>query len=165
MSFKLLAPELTEAYSRDAETKYGVAVIYAGLGDNDQAFLWLDKAYADRHDVLKELLREPAFIPLRSDPRFRLLLFTCAISVIASGAILWSALGSAAASQDCWRKAFTPTILIVPIFCVRQDLTPVMVRRSCYKGNSDLTLDRAPECILQRCSWECRSAKPRSVRR
>jgi TolB-like protein/DNA-binding winged helix-turn-helix (wHTH) protein/Flp pilus assembly protein TadD len=55
----------------DADTEYQVALIYAGLGDNDQVFIWLDKAYRDRHDVLNEVWREPQLIPLRTDPRLR----------------------------------------------------------------------------------------------
>lgn len=55
----------------DADTEYQVALIYAGLGDNDQVFIWLDKAYRDRHDVLREVWREPQLIPLRTDPRLR----------------------------------------------------------------------------------------------
>src|ERR1051325_826924 len=45
------------------------ALIYASLGDKDQAMALLEKAYEDRFDVLA--LRAPAFDPLRSDQRFR----------------------------------------------------------------------------------------------
>jgi TolB-like protein/Flp pilus assembly protein TadD len=66
--------ELTSRSKGDAEAEYGAAVVYAGLGEDDQAFVWLEKAYEDRHDALNELWREPAFAPLRLDPRFRQLL-------------------------------------------------------------------------------------------
>ena len=49
---------------------YQIASIYAGLGENDQAFAWLDKAYDERSDLLVNLKREPEFDGLRSDPRF-----------------------------------------------------------------------------------------------
>ena len=50
---------------------YNFAVIYAGLGDNDQAFAWLDRAYADRSGFLAFYLKTGAHMDsLRSDPRF-----------------------------------------------------------------------------------------------
>jgi eukaryotic-like serine/threonine-protein kinase len=50
---------------------YNVAVIYAGLGEKDQAFAWLDRAYNDRSYYLAEYLTTDARMDsLRSDPRF-----------------------------------------------------------------------------------------------
>ncbi|MGH9871408.1 MAG: TPR end-of-group domain-containing protein [Pyrinomonadaceae bacterium] len=49
---------------------FGVAWIYAGLGDKDQAFTWLDKAFAERSSGLRQIKTDPIFDPLRSDPRF-----------------------------------------------------------------------------------------------
>jgi eukaryotic-like serine/threonine-protein kinase len=46
------------------------ALIAIGLGERDQAFVWLEKGYEDRAQMLSELRAEPAFDPLRSDPRF-----------------------------------------------------------------------------------------------
>ncbi|MGC2771444.1 MAG: protein kinase [Candidatus Sulfotelmatobacter sp.] len=51
-----------------------VALIYIGLGEKDQAFAWLDKAYAERCDFLVYLPTDPMADPLRSDPRFLALL-------------------------------------------------------------------------------------------
>jgi eukaryotic-like serine/threonine-protein kinase len=51
-----------------------IALIYIGLGDNDQAFAWLDKAYEERTEYLVYLPTEPAADPLRRDPRFPALL-------------------------------------------------------------------------------------------
>lgn len=51
-------------------TPYGVALVYAGLGDRDQAFAWLNKAVAGRSHWLVWLNRDPRFDRLRSDPRF-----------------------------------------------------------------------------------------------
>jgi eukaryotic-like serine/threonine-protein kinase len=51
-----------------------IALIYIGLGDKNQAFAWLDKAYAERCEYLVYLPTEPVADPLRSDPRFLALL-------------------------------------------------------------------------------------------
>jgi eukaryotic-like serine/threonine-protein kinase len=51
-----------------------VAAIYAGLGDKDQAFEWLEKAFQERSFWLIYLRWEPRLDPLRSDPRFSSLL-------------------------------------------------------------------------------------------
>ena len=57
-----------------ANARYVPAVyfagIYAGLGEKDQAFAWLDKAYTERDDRLIYLAVDPIVDPLRSDPRF-----------------------------------------------------------------------------------------------
>ena len=45
-----------------------IALIYVGLGQKDQAMVWLEKAYEGRFDPV--ILTWPAFDPLRSDPRF-----------------------------------------------------------------------------------------------
>jgi TolB-like protein/DNA-binding winged helix-turn-helix (wHTH) protein/Flp pilus assembly protein TadD len=47
----------------------GIALIYVGLGDLDQAMSWLNKAYDARFNP--SVLVRPGFDPLRSDPRFR----------------------------------------------------------------------------------------------
>ncbi len=46
------------------------AIIYAGLGDNDQAFEWLAKGYDDRPSTAMRVKVEPRLEPLHSDPRF-----------------------------------------------------------------------------------------------
>jgi TolB-like protein/Tfp pilus assembly protein PilF len=43
---------------------------HIGIGDKDQAFVWLEKAYAEHSDTLTVLKVEPGFDSLRSDPRF-----------------------------------------------------------------------------------------------
>jgi TolB-like protein/DNA-binding winged helix-turn-helix (wHTH) protein len=45
-----------------------IALIYVGLGDHDQAMIWLDKAYEGRFNP--SILLRPGFDPLRSDVRF-----------------------------------------------------------------------------------------------
>jgi TolB-like protein/DNA-binding winged helix-turn-helix (wHTH) protein/Tfp pilus assembly protein PilF len=41
-----------------------------GMGDTDQAFVWLEKAYSQRGNVMVTLQVDPLYDPLRSDPRF-----------------------------------------------------------------------------------------------
>ncbi len=51
-----------------------IALIYVGLGDKEQALRWLNKAYEERDGGLVWFKEDPAFDPLRSDPRFQDLL-------------------------------------------------------------------------------------------
>src|SRR5262249_54851973 len=46
-----------------------IAVIHTSLGDKDQAFAWLEKAYEDKNGWLSEIKADPTFDSLRSDPR------------------------------------------------------------------------------------------------
>ena len=50
------------------------AFVNLGLGDNDAALGWLEKAYAQHSNGLTSLKVEPAYDPLRGDPRFQELL-------------------------------------------------------------------------------------------
>ena len=45
-------------------------MIHVGLGNHDQAFAWLERAYEERRGWLAYLKVEPMHDPLRSDPRF-----------------------------------------------------------------------------------------------
>jgi serine/threonine protein kinase/tetratricopeptide (TPR) repeat protein len=47
-----------------------LAVIHIGLGEKDNAFDWIQKAYDDRSAWLVYLKVDPLFDPIRSDPRF-----------------------------------------------------------------------------------------------
>jgi len=47
-----------------------IALAYAGLGDNDQAFAWLEKSVEERFVRLAYFAKEPLWDPIRSDPRF-----------------------------------------------------------------------------------------------
>jgi tetratricopeptide (TPR) repeat protein len=53
---------------------YTIATIYAGLGDRDTAFKWLEKAFEDRDIWLMNLKVDPLLRPLVSDHRFETLL-------------------------------------------------------------------------------------------
>ena len=43
---------------------------YLGLGENDQAFAWLEQAYKEQSNILLFLKVHPFFDPIRADPRF-----------------------------------------------------------------------------------------------
>jgi len=44
---------------------------YLGLGDNEQALVWLEKGYQERSNILQLIKVHPYFDPLRGDPRFK----------------------------------------------------------------------------------------------
>jgi serine/threonine protein kinase/Tfp pilus assembly protein PilF len=46
------------------------AYVYSELGDKEQAFKWLEKAYAQRAPGLVDMKTAPAFDKIRDDPRF-----------------------------------------------------------------------------------------------
>jgi len=69
-----IAHEVLNQLSQMAKERYVPAYyfakIYIGLGDNDQAFEWLNRAYDERYGLLGYMNVEPIFDPIRSDPRF-----------------------------------------------------------------------------------------------
>ncbi|MDQ3818972.1 MAG: tetratricopeptide repeat protein, partial [Acidobacteriota bacterium] len=48
---------------------YYFAIVYAGLGDSDEAFRWLETCHKEHEGRLVFLRVEPYFDNLRSDPR------------------------------------------------------------------------------------------------
>jgi len=62
--------ELQELAKRGQGSEYGLAIVYAGLGEKDQALAALERAYQMRSTYLPLLKVEPFFDSLRSDPRF-----------------------------------------------------------------------------------------------
>ena len=67
-----MVKDLEDRQSRHSSTDANIGLIYVGLGDRDQAMIWLDKAYQARFNP--SILLRPAFDPLRSDARFQDLL-------------------------------------------------------------------------------------------
>jgi DNA-binding winged helix-turn-helix (wHTH) protein/TolB-like protein len=49
---------------------YAIALVYTGLGENDQAISWLQRAFDDRSTSMVYLKLDPELISLHSDPRF-----------------------------------------------------------------------------------------------
>lgn len=62
--------ELLELSKQRYVPPYDIAQIYAGLGDKDQAFAWLEKADEDRSRGMGFLNVNPVFDTLRSDARY-----------------------------------------------------------------------------------------------
>lgn len=69
-----IARELEARYRNNEADGRDVAVVYAGLGENDRVFEWLEKDFQNRTSSIIELRSEVAFVPLRGDPRFKALL-------------------------------------------------------------------------------------------
>ena len=65
---------------------FNIAMVYAGLGERDTAFEWLEKAGDDRSVWLIFLNAHPMFHELRPDPRFQSLLRRMGLVVPAAGA-------------------------------------------------------------------------------
>jgi class 3 adenylate cyclase/TolB-like protein/Tfp pilus assembly protein PilF len=70
---RILADLLERARTRYLPS-YWIALIFTGLGDADQAMLWLERAYEERSSWLVWVKVEPRYDSLRSDPRFASLL-------------------------------------------------------------------------------------------
>ncbi|GAG23814.1 unnamed protein product, partial [marine sediment metagenome] len=61
---------LTEFAKQHDVPAHKFALIHAGLGDKDQAFAWLEKAYENREFVMPILQVAEGLDSLRDDPRF-----------------------------------------------------------------------------------------------
>ena len=68
------ALRLLDELKRRQQTSYVAAApfvnAYLGLGDNEQALAWLERAYEEQSNMLQLIKVHPYFDPLRSDPRF-----------------------------------------------------------------------------------------------
>jgi TolB-like protein len=69
------AQKVVDAFTATARKRYipptYFGILYAGLGDKDQALAWLEKAFQERADLLTWLNVEPMMDDVRSDPRFQ----------------------------------------------------------------------------------------------
>ena len=66
--------KLEQLYRRQPMDPAAILSAYVGMGKNDQAFAWLEKAYAQHSSGLTSLKVDPGYDPLRNDPRFQDLL-------------------------------------------------------------------------------------------
>jgi TolB-like protein/DNA-binding winged helix-turn-helix (wHTH) protein/Flp pilus assembly protein TadD len=68
------ALRLLDELKRRQQTSYVPAApfvnAYLGLGDNEQALAWLERAYQEQSNILQLIKVHPYFDPLRGDPRF-----------------------------------------------------------------------------------------------
>jgi hypothetical protein len=62
--------DLEQLQSQRYVSPYTVAAIYAGLGDQDHAFKWLEKAIEERDVWLMNLKVDPVFGKLRTSRKF-----------------------------------------------------------------------------------------------
>ena len=69
-----IANELEQRSRESYVPPYWMATLYVALGNKDQAFNWLDKAYAERSGGLAWLKIDPRMDPLRQEARFTTLL-------------------------------------------------------------------------------------------
>jgi tetratricopeptide (TPR) repeat protein len=63
--------DLEQMFSNKRADGKDLAVVYAGLGEKDKAFEWLDKAYENHSFQLTTLNIEPLLQPLHDDPRWK----------------------------------------------------------------------------------------------
>jgi TolB-like protein/DNA-binding winged helix-turn-helix (wHTH) protein len=72
------AEKILVQMSKSSKTRYVspfyVAMVYAGLHEDDNALAWLEKAYNDRSNAIIFLKVDPAFDGMRSNARFQALL-------------------------------------------------------------------------------------------
>jgi len=76
--------ESLEQAKREPKFAYLIAEIYAGLGERDQAFAWLEKAYQGRDFLMPFLKVNPRVDSLRADPRFADLLRRVGLAAVSS---------------------------------------------------------------------------------
>lgn len=67
---RAIIDQLKEHGKQNYVSPYFVALIYTALGEHDDAFEWLEKAFDARDEWLTWAGVEPKLDPLRSDPRF-----------------------------------------------------------------------------------------------
>jgi TolB-like protein/DNA-binding winged helix-turn-helix (wHTH) protein/Tfp pilus assembly protein PilF len=63
-----------QSFDPRAIDPFAMVTPYVGLGDKDLAFAWIDKGVASHSPGLTAIKVDPTFDPLRSDPRFKVLL-------------------------------------------------------------------------------------------
>jgi tetratricopeptide (TPR) repeat protein len=62
---------LAEILYKEARHPYLIAQVYAFRGQSDEAFKWLDRAYAQKDPSLVFVKSQPMFSKLESDPRYK----------------------------------------------------------------------------------------------
>jgi Flp pilus assembly protein TadD len=61
--------DLEAKHEQNPTTDANIALVYVGLGNQDQAMIWLNRAYEARFNP--SILLRPAFDPLRTNAQFR----------------------------------------------------------------------------------------------
>jgi tetratricopeptide (TPR) repeat protein len=65
-----LLKELKDRARERYVSPYAIALIYVGLGEKDEALVWLQRSLDDRIGVMHDLKLAPRLDPVRNDPRF-----------------------------------------------------------------------------------------------
>jgi TolB-like protein/DNA-binding winged helix-turn-helix (wHTH) protein/Tfp pilus assembly protein PilF len=65
-----LLDQLMQQAKKQYVSPFYVAIVYAGLGQKDQALDWLEKAYSDHSNAIVFLKVDPQMDTLRASPRF-----------------------------------------------------------------------------------------------
>jgi TolB-like protein/DNA-binding winged helix-turn-helix (wHTH) protein/Tfp pilus assembly protein PilF len=65
-----LLDQLMQQSKKQYVSPFYVAIVYAGLGEKDQALDWLEKAYGDHSNAIIFLKVDPQLDTLRASPRF-----------------------------------------------------------------------------------------------
>jgi Tfp pilus assembly protein PilF len=72
--FRAATSRIVELRKQSAQHRYvdpgWIAYNYAALGDKDQAFYWLEKAYSEKAESLQDIKVAKPMDPFRSDPRY-----------------------------------------------------------------------------------------------
>jgi tetratricopeptide (TPR) repeat protein len=66
--------EIHQMSTQEYVSPYYIALVHIGLGNTEEAFIWLEKALEDRVSMMVELRTDPKFDIIRSDPRYMNLL-------------------------------------------------------------------------------------------
>src|SRR4029453_1500420 len=78
------ARKILDQLVQQSQTRYvsapSIAAIYVALGEKDEAFRWLQRAFEEHSGILQWIAFLPEFRPLHSDPRFPQLLRRIGIS-------------------------------------------------------------------------------------
>jgi serine/threonine protein kinase/Tfp pilus assembly protein PilF len=73
-AMKLLAEYIAQRKPRGRWEGWFLGEIYAASGDKDEAFRWLNAAVDERMTFIPWIRQNPAYAPLRGDPRFQVLI-------------------------------------------------------------------------------------------
>jgi hypothetical protein len=69
-----IVKELEAKYIKGEAKPLFIAVVYAGLGEKEKMFEWLEKGLEERSGQLAEIRWQVPFEPFHDDPRFKDLL-------------------------------------------------------------------------------------------
>jgi tetratricopeptide (TPR) repeat protein len=68
---KRILEDFKKQHQHSYEVSFYIAILYLELGENDQFFAWLERAYEQRSYSMAYLKVAPAFETIRSDSRFK----------------------------------------------------------------------------------------------